>query len=93
MAETDEYAELVYKGMAYQVSKEIASLGAVLYGKIDAVILTGGIAHSKKLTSLIKERVSFMAPVYIIPGEEEMEALAAGVKRVLDKEEEAVIYK
>ena len=64
MAKTDEYAELVYKDMAYQVSKEIASLGAVLYGKIDAVILTGGIAHSKKLTSLIKERVSFMAPVY-----------------------------
>jgi len=93
MAQTDEYAELVYNAMAYQVSKEIASLGATLYGKIDAVILTGGMAHSKKLTSLIKERVSFMAPVYIFPGEEEMEALAAGVARVLDKEEEAIVYK
>ena len=85
--EGDKKAAMVYEAMAYQVSKDISSLGAVVYGKVDAVILTGGIAHSKMFTGWIKERVEFLAPVIIMPGSMEMEALAGGVTRVLNGEE------
>lgn len=92
MAETDGKARLIYEGMAYQISKEIASLAAVFHGQVDAIALTGGMAYSRMLTSWIKERVSFIAPVYLFPGEEEMEALCDGVERVLAGKEEARIY-
>ncbi len=83
----DEKARLVYEAMAYQVSKDICSLGAVFCGKVDAVILTGGIAHSKRFTGWIEERVGFLAPVLRMPGSYEIEALAGGVARVLRGEE------
>ena len=83
----DEKAKLVYEAMAYQVSKDICSLGAVFCGKVDAIILTGGIAHSKLFTGWIEERVGFMAPVKRMPGAFEIEALAGGVTRVLNGEE------
>ena len=83
----DEKARLVYEAMAYQVSKDICSLGAVFCGRVDAVILTGGIAHSKRFTGWIEERVGFLAPVVRMPGSFEMEALAGGVARVLRGEE------
>lgn len=92
MASDDPKARLVYEGMAYQISKEIASLGAVFNGQVDAIVLTGGMAYSRQLTSWIKERVSFLAPVYLFPGEEEMEALSEGVRRVLEGKEEVLIY-
>ena len=92
VAEGNEKATLIYKAMAYQVAKEIASLGAVLKGKVDAVVLTGGLAFSMGFTNLIKERVSFIAPLYIIPGEQEMRALALGGLRVLKGEEEVKAY-
>jgi len=85
-------AQLVYDGMAYQVAKEIGSLSAVLFGRVDAIVLTGGIAHDKEFTNLIEERVKFIAPVLIIPGEEELEALSLGALRVLRKEEEPKQY-
>lgn len=87
IAEGDEKAKLVYEAMAYQVSKDICSLGAVFCGKVDAVILTGGIAHSKLFTGWIEERVGFLAPVKRVPGAFEIEALAGGVTRVLRGEE------
>lgn len=83
----DEKAKLVYEAMAYQVSKDICSLGAVFCGKVDAIILTGGIAHSKRFTGWIEERVGFLAPVVRMPGAFEIEALAGGVTRVLNGEE------
>lgn len=92
VAEGNKKATLIYKAMAYQVAKEIASLGAVLKGKVDAVVLTGGLAFSMGFTNLIKERVSFIAPLYIIPGEQEMRALALGGLRVLKGEEEVKAY-
>ncbi len=92
LAGSDQEARLVYEAMGYQISKEIASLGAVFNGQVDAVILTGGMAYSKMLTTWIRERVSYLAPVFLYPGEEEMEALADGVKRVLNGREEALIY-
>jgi len=59
---------------------------------VDAIIITGGIAHSKKLVDWIKERVDFIAPVMVYPGEDEMEAMAAGGQRVLRGLEEPKIY-
>jgi len=90
--EGDERAELVYKAMAYQVAKEIGSCATVLKGKVDAIVLTGGIAYDEMFTGWIKERVSFIAQVLIYPGEDEMIALAEGALRVLSGEEEAKIY-
>mgnify|MGYP006272722093 FL=1 len=90
--EGNEKYELVFKAMAYQTSKEIASLAPVTNGKIDAIILTGGIAYSDYFVERIKESVGFIAPIEIYPGEEELKALAAGAKRVLNGEEEAKEY-
>ncbi|MBP2651653.1 MAG: butyrate kinase [Firmicutes bacterium] len=61
-------------------------------GKVDAIVITGGIAYSKMMTNWIKERVEFIAPVEIMPGENEMESLAFGTLRVLRGEEEAREY-
>ena len=85
-------AELIFKAMAYQVSKEIGSCATVLKGKVDAVILTGGLAYGEGLTNWIKESVEFIADVVIYPGEDEMSALALGGLRVLRGEEEAQKY-
>lgn len=82
----------VYEALAYQVSKEIAACGAALKGKIDAVVLTGGLADDTRLISWIKERVSFLAPVLVYPGEDEMLALVEGALRVLEGKEEAGVY-
>lgn len=89
----DKYAELIYKAMAYQVSKEIGALSTVLKGKIDAIILTGGIAYDELFVSYIKESVSFLAEVVVFPGEDELMALNEGALRVLRGEEEAKEYK
>ena len=88
----DEKAELILKAMAYQMAKEIGAMATVLKGKVDAIILTGGLAHNKRLTAWINERVSFIAPVEIVPGEDEMLALAQGALRVVSGAEKAKIY-
>lgn len=90
--EGDEYAAQVYEAMAYNISKEIGSYGTVLKGKVDAIILTGGIANAKQLVNWITERVGFIAPVVVSPGEDELRALAEGALRVLSGEEKAKIY-
>ncbi len=78
--------------MAYQVSKEIASLSAVLEGRIDLIVLTGGIAFDEDFTALVRKRVGFLAPVRVYPGEMEMEALALGGLRVLRGQEQPKVY-
>lgn len=88
----DSYARLVYEAMAYQVAKTVGEMATVLYGEVDAIVLTGGIARSQMLTDWIKERVSFIAPVLIYPGEDEMRALLEGALRVLRGEEKEKIY-
>lgn len=85
-------AELVYKAMAYQVSKEIGACATVLEGKVDAILITGGLAYDKALISWIKESVEFIAGIKVYPGEDEMIALAEGGLRVLRGEEEAKEY-
>jgi butyrate kinase len=88
----DENAKLVYEAMAYQIAKGIGELATVVDGKVDAIIITGGIAYSEFITSRIKKSVGFIAPVKIVPGENELEALALGTLRVLKGEEKANEY-
>ena len=88
----DRYAELVYESMIYQIAKQIGAMAAVLKGKVDAIILTGGIARDNKLVETLKESIEFVATVTAIPGEFEMEALAAGALRVLKGEETSLEY-
>ena len=90
--EGDEYAALVLESMAYQVSKEIGAMVAVLEGRVDAIILTGGLANSSRFTGCIKQRVGLIAPVLSYPGEDEMSSLAGGALRVLRGEEKAIDY-
>lgn len=84
----DKYAKVVYDAMAYRVAKDIGTLAVPVAGKVDRIILTGGIAYSKYLTAQIAEKVDWIAPVEMMPGEYEMEALAGGALRVLRGEEE-----
>ena len=88
----DEFAALVLDSMAYQVAKEIGAMTAVLEGLVDAIILTGGLAHSNRFTGAIKQRVDKLAPVHVFPGEDEILALVNGVRRVLDGSEKAALY-
>jgi len=83
---------LILRAMAYQLSKEIGGMATALCGNIDAIILTGGIAYNKRVTNWITEDVKFIAPVEIVPGENEMLALAEGALRVLNGEETPKIY-
>jgi len=88
----DKKAELIYTAMAYQIAREIGACAAVLKGRVDALIFTGGMAHDEDLLKLLSERVSFIADILVYPGSFEMEALAAGALRVLQGEEEAREY-
>lgn len=90
--EGDEFSALVLDSMAYQVSKEIGAMTAVLEGRVDAIALTGGLAYSNRFTGAIKERVDNLAPVYVFPGEDEMLALMQGALRVMHGEESAMVY-
>ncbi|MCL1905572.1 MAG: butyrate kinase [Clostridiales bacterium] len=88
----DVYAKAVYEAFAYQISKGIGELAPVLKGQVDAVVLTGGVAYSKMITDWVRERVSFIAEVEVIPGENELESLALGALRILKGEEPAHEY-
>lgn len=90
--EGDEKVKLVYDAMAYQISKYIGWLAPVLNGEVNAIIITGGLAHSKLLTDMVIPRVNFIAPVTVMPGECEMEALAGGGMRILSGDEIAKHY-
>jgi len=90
--EGSDYAKLVYEAMAYQIAKGIGGLAAAAKGNVDRIILTGGIAYSKKFTDLISDYVKFLAPVEILAGENEMESLTMGVLRVLKGQEVAREY-
>ena len=88
----DEKASLIVEAMGYQVAKEVGAMATVLFGKVDAIILTGGIAYSKKIVGDIIERISFIGEVKVYPGEDEMLALAEGGLRVLTGEESPKKY-
>lgn len=92
MAQGDERARLMYDALIYQIGKAIGSSAAVLHGEVDAVVLTGGIAHDTYVVDSLRTMVGFLAPVLLFPGENEMEALAAGALRVLRGEEKLKVY-
>lgn len=88
----DAEASLLYRAMAYGISKQIAMHGATFAGKVDRIILTGGIAHNGDFVGLIRERVEYLAPVEVIPGEREMLSLVRGVAAALDGSAEVREY-
>ncbi|MCE5258855.1 MAG: butyrate kinase [Chloroflexi bacterium] len=88
----DEHALLIYEAMAYQISKEIGLMATVLKGDVQAIALTGGLAHSEMMTAWIKERVEWIAPVMVFAGQFEMAGLAKGALRVLCGQEQALEY-
>ncbi|MBS4956337.1 MAG: butyrate kinase [Clostridium sp.] len=91
-AEGNKFAELIYNAFIYQVAKSIGEMATVLKGKVDSIILTGGIAYSPIVVSDIKERVEWISNVAVYPGEDELLALAQGAIRVLNEEEEVKVY-
>lgn len=89
----DKYAEEVYHAMAYQIGKWIGKMAAVLKGRVDQIVLTGGLAYDQTfLVPWIVEMVEYIAPITIIPGGDEERALAESALRVLRRQEEAKIY-
>lgn len=88
----DEHAAEVFEAMSYQIAKEIGACAAVLEGVVDAIALTGSLAHSKFLTASLVRKIAFIAKVYSDPGENEMEALAAGVLRYFEGTEILATY-
>ncbi len=78
-----------WNAMVYQIAKEAGAMAAVLEGKVDALLLTGGMAHSERLIARLRDSLEWIAPITVYPGEDELQALAEGVFRVLDGEEKA----
>ncbi|MHB1652214.1 MAG: butyrate kinase [Desulfitobacteriaceae bacterium] len=87
----DETARKVYMAMAYQVAKEVGAMAAVL-PSLDGIIYTGGLAYSEFLIENINSHVGTLAPVFLVPGENELLALAEGATRVLNGQEQALMY-
>lgn len=92
IAEGDKKAALYWEGMLYQITKAIGAMSAVLKGKVDGILLGGGMVHDKGLVSYITEACSYIAPVSAYPGEFEMEAMASGAIRVMEGTEKPVPY-
>lgn len=91
VAGNKEY-EMLYKAMAYQVAKEVGAMSTVLKGKVDGIILTGGLAKSNYLNNFIKEGISFLGEVSTFPGEDEMRSLALNGSLLLKGEIESKVY-
>ena len=85
----DEKAETVLRAMVYQIAKEIGAMATVLRGRVDGLLLTGGMAHSQRLVAELSQSVGWIAPVSVYAGEDELQALAEGALRVLRGEENA----
>ncbi len=92
IAAGDETAMLVFQAMVYQIAKEIGAMATVISGNVDAILLTGGMAHSQKLVAALGQSIAWIAPVHVYPGEDELQALAEGVLRVLRGQESAHEY-
>lgn len=88
----DTEAARVWNAMIYQIIKQIGAMSAILHGKVDGILLGGGLVHSEDLVKQITEACAWIAPVTAYAGEFEMEAMAAGAIRVLNGEEEAKDY-
>ena len=92
IAEGDQKAKLVLDAMIYSIARWLASLAPATNGHVDAVILTGAIAHSQYVTDGLRNRLSFLAPVFVYPGEDELTALAMNVLRAMRGEQKIKVY-
>ncbi|MDP4281567.1 MAG: butyrate kinase [Bacteroidota bacterium] len=92
VSEGDAKAKLIYDAMAYQTAKEVGAMAAVLNCEVDAILITGGIAHDEYFVNKIKERVCRLAPVFVYPGEDEMRAMAMNGLMLFNKELEPKVY-
>lgn len=92
IANGDQHAEMILNAMIYHVAKNIVGLGAVFCGKVDAILLTGGLARSEYVITRLRQRIEFLAPTYCFPGEDEMEALALNALAVLRGKREVKVY-
>jgi len=92
IAQGDEKAKEIYDAMAYQIAKEVGAMSTVCQGKIDAIVLTGGLAYGKSFVEMISTRINWIADVLVYPGENELQALTEGTLRVLQQIEEPKIY-
>lgn len=88
----DTHAELILNAMIYHLAKNIVGLGAVFCGKVDAILLTGGLARSEYVISRLRKRIDFLAPTYCFPGEDEMGALALNALAVLQGKRKVMEY-
>ncbi|MFH0765203.1 MAG: butyrate kinase [Calditrichota bacterium] len=88
----NQTADLALRGMIYQDAKEIGAIAAALQGRLDAVVITGGLAHSEEIMGMLKPYIEFLGQILVFPGEGELEALAEGAFRVIDGEEEGKEY-
>ena len=88
----NEQAEVFIKGYCLSAAKYIAGLATTIFGKVDAIILTGGVCHSTVITEQITERIRFIAPVVVYPGEDELESLAENGYGILSGEFEIKEY-
>jgi butyrate kinase len=88
----DAEAARVVAAMLYQVSKEAGAMAAVLEGRVDAVLVTGGMAHATRINDALRQALQWIAPVHVYPGEDELQALAEGAQRVLAGDEPALRY-
>lgn len=93
VAAHDEQAELIRNAMAYQISKEVGAMASVLHGRVDAILVTGGMAHAKDFVEKIRVGTAFIAPIYVYPGEDEMLALAENACRVMENPRLAQDYR
>lgn len=88
----DLHAMLVLRSMVYTVAKEIGAMSAALKGDVDAILLTGGMAHSQRITDFVAEHVDFIAPIYVYPGEDELLTLAENALAAIKGEREVKVY-
>lgn len=92
MAESDPKAKIVMDAFVYQIAKGIGEFAAVLDGEVDAIVFTGGMAHSERFVEMISKKVRFIGRIEVFPGEDELAALAEGALRVIKGEENAKEY-
>jgi len=88
----DQWAKLIFEAMAYQTAKQIGAFAAVLEGKVDGIVLTGGVSHDPFFVDYVKRMVGWIAPVQVYAGDFEMEGAAAGAVRALEGTEEVMTY-
>jgi len=92
IASGDARAQTVFDAMVYQIAKDVGAMATVLRGNVDVVLITGGMAHSERLMAALRQRIGWIAPLAIYPGEDELQALVEGVLRVLRGEEPARLF-